>query len=380
MKKIYLDYNATTPVAPSVLALMQPFYSEFHGNPSSAHSHGRAPAEAIEDAREKLACSVGCNSEEIIFTGGGTEANNLALKGVFFNSTPTISGHLIISAVEHPAITEPANFLQKLGVDVTVVGCDGDGMVNPDEVESAIRSDTFLVSVMHSNNEIGTLQPISEISKICRERSILMHTDASQSVGKVPVDVESLGVDMLTIASHKFYGPKGVGALYVRSGVALQPLLHGAAHERGMRAGTENTPGIVGIAAAAKLAVQAVDESLVRLNELRNQLENALRANVEDLVVHGENAERLPNTSSVSFPGVAGHEVLQRIPELSASTGSACHSSGGISSTLGAMGVPPEVQRGTIRLSLGWHTSQEEVERASSLLVDAWENLHQLTG
>lgn len=380
MKKIYLDYNATTPVAPSVLELMTPFFAQHHGNPSSAHTHGRACAEVIDDSRGKLSTVIDCNADEIIFTGGGTEANNLALKGVFLKSPPSVTGHLIISAIEHPAITAPAKYLESLGVDLTVVDCDKNGVVQPESVAAAIRSDTALVSIMHSNNEIGTIQPIGEIARICRAKNILVHTDASQSVGKVPVNVDSLGVDMLTIAGHKFYGPKGVGALYLRSGVVLQQLLHGAGHERGMRAGTENTPGVVGLAAAARLAAQAVDESHARLSEMRNQLENALRANVEDLVIHGEDAERLPNTSSVSFPGVTGIEILNRCPEISASTGSACHSHGGVSSTLEAMNLPHDVQCGTIRLSLGWQTTQEEIERVSSLLVDAWEQLHQPTG
>ena len=269
MKKIYLDYNATTPVAPSVLDLMTPFFSIHSGNPSSAHSHGRAAAEAIEDARGKLAGAIGCECEELVFTGGGTEANNLALKGIFLKSPASLERHLVISAIEHPAISEPAQFLRSLGIELTIIGCDKNGVVDPDDVRAALRDDTSMVSIMHSNNETGALQPIEEIARICRERGVLLHTDASQSVGKVPVNVQNLGVDMLTIAGHKFYGPKGVGALFVRSDIALQPLLHGAAHERGMRAGTENTPGIVGIAAAAKLAIQAVDDSHERLSEMR---------------------------------------------------------------------------------------------------------------
>ncbi len=377
MKKIYLDYNATTPVAPSVLEAMQPFYMEHYGNPSSSHTLGRAAAEAIEDARGKVAGMIGCHPEEIIFTGGGTESNNLAIKGTMFQTAGNLGGHMIISAIEHPAVSEPARFLERLGFDLTVIPCDSKGVVAPDDVDRAIRSDSMLVSIMHSNNEVGSIQPISEIAKICQEKNVKLHTDASQSCGKVATDVEALGVDMLTIAGHKFYGPKGIGALYVRGGTPLEPFMHGAAHERGLRPGTENTPSIVGLGMAAKLAGQAIDDSYAKMSEMRDQLLGLLRENIDGLVVNAEAAERLPNTLSVSLPGVLGTEVLARIPELSASTGSACHSSCNESSVLGSMGVAPETIQGTLRLSVGWHTNQDEIERAANLIVDAWENLFQ---
>ena len=377
MKKIYLDYNATTPVAPSVLEAMQPYYSEHFGNPSSSHVLGRAAAEAIEDARGKVAGMIGCGPEEIYFTAGGTEANNLAIKGTMFQSGTSLGGHLIISSIEHPATTAPARFLERLGFDLTIVDCDSNGIVDPASVEKAIRPETLLVSIMHSNNEVGTLQPIKEISAICQKHKIKMHTDASQSCGKVPVNVDSLGVDMLTIAAHKFYGPKGIGALFIRNGTLLEPFMHGAGHEKGIRAGTENTPSIVGLGAAAKLAAGAVDQTMEKLTEMREDLLAKLRAEIAGLVLNGESAERLPNTLSVSFPGVSGLDILARVPELSASTGAACHSDSDDSSTLQAMGIADDVIRGTIRLSVGWYTNQEEIERASSLLVDAWENLHQ---
>ncbi len=377
MKKIYLDYNATTQVAPSVFDAMKPFFSEHYGNPSSAHAFGRAAAEAIEDARSKVELMLGCDASEVIFTASGTESNNLAIKGTMFQSGPNLGGHMIISAIEHPAVTMPAKFLERFGFDLTIVDCDSNGVVDPQAVEAALRPETKLVSIMHSNNEIGTLQPIREIAAICRPRNVLVHTDASQSCGKVPLDVSALDVDMLTIAGHKFYAPKGVGALYVRKGVVLEPFLHGAAHERGMRAGTENAAGIVGLGVAAKMAAGAVDQSQLKLGELRDKLLDNLRSQVDGLVVHGESVDRLPNTLSVSFPGVAGHDILSRAPEICASTGSACHSDSSDSSTLKAMGVATDVIRGTMRLSIGWHTNQEEIERASSLLIDAWENLHQ---
>ena len=377
MKKIYLDYNATTPVAPSVLDAMQPFFLEHYGNPSSGHSFGRAAAEAIEDARGKVASMIGCNSDEIVFTAGGTESNNLAIKGTMFKTAGNLGGHMIISSIEHYAVTEPAKFLERLGFDLTIVPCDSNGVVEPDEIKKAIRPDTMLVSIMHSNNEIGTIQPISEIADICQESGVKFHTDASQSCGKVPVQVDALGVDMLTIAGHKFYGPKGIGALYVRNGTVLEPFLHGAAHERGLRAGTENTASIVGLGVASKMVSHAIDDSYSKMSEMRDSLIERLRKHVDGLVVNGEAAERLPNTLSVSFPGVSGLDMLARIPEVSASTGPACHSKSESSGTLNAMGASLDVMRGTLRLSVGWYTNQDEIEKASSLLIDAWENLHQ---
>lgn len=377
MKKIYLDYNATTPVAPSVVDAMQPFFAEHYGNASSSHSFGRACAEAIEDARGKIGLMLGCDTGEIVFTSGGTESNNLAIKGVMFQQGSNVGGHLIISSIEHPAVTAPARFLERVGFDLTIVDCNEHGVVEPAAIQEAIRPDTKLVSIMHSNNEIGTIQPISEISAICRQHKVLLHTDASQSCGKVALDVEALGVDMLTIAGHKFYGPKGVGALYIRTGLSLEPFMHGAGHERGLRAGTENTGSIVGLGVAAKMAAGALNESYQKMSEMRDELISRLRETVDGLIVHGEAAERLPNTLSVSFPGVSGNDILARIPELCASTGSACHSDSGDASTLQAMGVNPESIRGTIRLTVGWHTNMEEIERASNLLIDAWENLHQ---
>ncbi len=379
MRKIYLDYNATTPVAPSVLELMLPYFSEHFGNASSSHVEGRAAAEAIEDARARTAGMIGCNPEEIVFTAGGTEASNLAIKGAMFAPGQLPGGHMVISAIEHAATTMPARFLERLGYALTIVGCDENGVVDPETVRAAIRDDTVLVSIMHANNEIGTIQPIREIAEICRQKDVLFHTDASQSCGKVPVQVDALGVDLLTMAGHKFYGPKGVGALFVRQGVSLEPFMHGATHERGLRAGTENTPGIVGLGAAARMVDHALDESYQKMRELRDRLSDGLRNEIDALVVHGEAADRLPNTLSVSFPGVSGVELLRRIPEICASTGAACHSDTHNSSTLGAMGVAVETVRGTVRLSVGWHTNQEEIERASNLLVDAWENLHQPT-
>ncbi len=375
MRHIYLDYNATTPVAPSVKEAMLPFLGEYYGNPSSDHAQGRACQEAIEDARGEVAELLGCDREEVVFTSGGTEANNLALKGVLLRRDVSPRGHLVISALEHPAIVEPAKFLKRMGFGLTIVGCDPQGVVDPDVVAAAIRDDTVLVSIMHANNEIGTVQPIRKIARICREHHILIHTDAAQSVGKIRTNVDELDVDLLSFSAHKFYGPKGIGALYVRQGTAVEPLLHGAGHESGMRAGTENVPYIVGLGKAASLVRQSLDKSVVRLMSLRDRLHDALTEAIGvRLSVNGLDAERLPNTLSLNLPDVMARDVLSRIPELCASTGAACHSGvTNVSATLAAIGVPSEVARGTVRLSVGWSTSEEEIDRAVNLLAGAWE-------
>ncbi len=356
---------------------MHPFLVEHHGNPSSGHALGRACQEAVEDARSKLAHLLGADSEEIVFTSGGTESNNLALKGIFMGPGTIGHGHLVISGFEHPAIVQPANYLERLGYDVTIVECDRSGLVDPDRVEVALRPDTRLVSIMHANNEIGTVQPIRRISDICRAHDVLMHTDAAQSVGKIRTAVDELGVDLLTVAGHKIYAPKGVGALYVRRGITLEPVNHGAGHESGLRAGTENVPYIVALGRAALLAYKGMDEAGDRLAVLRDRLLDQLRDAIGDrLVLHGAGSERLPNTMSVNFPDVSGDSLLSRIPELCASTGAACHSgTTSISSTLAAIGLTPLEASGTIRLSVGWYTSEEEIDRAASLLIAAWEDL-----
>ena len=377
MRQLYLDYNATTPIAPSVQEAMLPLLVEHFGNPSSNHAKGRAAAEAVEDARGHLAVLLGCDPDEIVFTSGGTESNNLALQGVLFRQAPAAGGHLIISAIEHPSVAAPARFLERLGYDVTIVGVTGQGVVQPAAVRAAIRPDTRLVSVMHANNEVGTIQPLRQIAAICHEHEIPLHTDASQSVGKIGTLVDELEVDLLTVAGHKMYAPKGVGALYVRRGVEIEPTQHGAGHEAGLRAGTENVASIAGLGRAASLAAKSLDQARERLTLLRDRLWQQLVAEIGSrLVLHAALVERLPNTLSVAFPGVSGQELLARIPELCASTGSACHSTGSsISPTLAAMGVTDEVARGTVRLSVGWQTTDDEVDRAASLLLGAWEAL-----
>jgi len=375
VRQLYFDYNATTPIAPSVQQALLPFLSDHFGNPSSSHVLGRAAHEALEDARGHLANFLGCDPDEIVFTGGGSESNNLALKGVAFRRGRAAGGHLIISAVEHPSVIEPARFLERLGYDVTVVPVTAQGVVQPAAIRQALRPETLLVSVMLANNETGAIQPLSQIAEICRAENVPLHTDAAQAAGKIRTQVDELGVDLLTLAGHKMYAPKGVGALYVRQGIALEPVLHGAGHEAGLRAGTENVAFIAALGAAASLAGKSLDVSQERLQNLRDRLVELLREGAgEPLVVHSEATPRLPNTLSISFPRAAGHEILARIPELCASTRSACHrETQAISPTLAAMRVTSEVARGTIRLSLGWYTTEDEVERAASLLLGAWE-------
>jgi cysteine desulfurase len=375
MKMIYLDYNATTPVAPSAIEAMLPFLSEHYGNPSSSHALGRACQEAIEDARGKVAALIGADPDEVFFTSGGTESNNLAIQGVMMLNAPPLDGHLIVSAIEHPAVAEPAKHLQRMGFEVTVVRCNGQGVVEPQEIEAAMRPDTRLVSIMHANNETGVIQPLGEISEVCRDHEVLFHTDAAQTIGKIPSYVDELGVDLLTLAGHKLYAPKGVGALYVRRGVKLEPLLRGAGHERGLRPGTENVPYLVGLGHVAMLALKSLDASRQKMAALRDRLYDHLAGAIgSGLRVNGAEAPRLPNTLSVSFPEVAGADLLARIPELCASTGSACHSGHhGMSPTLNAMGLSIAQARGTVRLSVGWYTSEDEIQRAADLLIGAWE-------
>ena len=377
MKTIYLDYNATTPIAPGAVRAMLPFLSEHYGNPSSNHALGRACQEAIEDARCQVALLIGADPDEVFFTSGGTESNNLAIQGAMLLNAPPMDGHLVVSAIEHPAVAEPARHLQRMGFDVTVVPCDGQGRVPPEEVLAAIRTDTRLVSVMHANNETGVIQPLSEIAQICQDHEVPFHSDAAQTIGKILTDVDELGVDMLTLAGHKLYAPKGVGALYIRRGVRIEPLLRGAGHESGLRPGTENVPYLVGLGHVAALASNQLDEAMRQMTRLRDQLQELLAAAIgSSLQINGAEAPRLPNTLSVRFPEVAGADLLARVPELCASTGSACHSGQvSMSPTLRAMGLTVAQARGTVRLSVGWYTTDDEIQRAANLLIDAWEAL-----
>jgi cysteine desulfurase len=377
---IYLDYNATTPLDPQVLEAMLPFLEREYGNPSSSHALGRRAHRAVERARTQVAKLIGARPDEIVFTGCGSESNNLAIKGVVLaallaGDSHLKEPHLVTSAVEHPAVLEPCRFLERAGCRVTVVPVDRCGLVDPDAVARALDAHpgARLVSIMHANNEVGTIEPIAEIAAICKEHGVLLHTDAAQSVGKMRVRVKELGVDLLTIAGHKLYAPKGIGALYVRRGVKLEPVIHGAAHEGGRRAGTENVPYIVGFGAACARAGGKLERHSGTLRALRDRLEQRLREGLgEALVLNGHRERRLPNTLNVNFPGRSGQEVLDAAPEVAASTGSACHSGQvTLSPVLAAMGVPPEVGRGAVRLSVGRFTTEEETDRAASALLRA---------
>jgi cysteine desulfurase len=366
---IYLDYNASTPIAPEVREAMLPYLGEHYGNPSSTHWAGAPAAEAVSGARGRLAALLGCSPAEVVFTSGGTEANNTALIGVV-EASGRERPHVVTSAVEHPAIVEPCRYLERHGADVTYLPVDGTGLVDPSDVARAIRPETVLVSVMHANNEVGTVEPIAEISRITREAGVLLHTDAAQSVGKIPTRVDELGVDLLSLAAHKFYGPKGVGALYVRAGTPLEPLMQGAGHESGRRAGTESVLLDVGLGAAAQLAGALAWTSGVR--ELRDWLWLQLSDHYgEGVVLNGHPTRRLPNTLNVSFVGRDGREILAAMPEVAASTGSACHSGGTEPSpVLAAMGVPRATGAGAVRFSLGRATTRGDLERLLDLLED----------
>ena len=366
-QRIYLDFNATTPIAPEVAAAMSRALTDSFGNPSSEHWAGRPARQAVENARRQVAELLHCTPDEVVFTSGGSESNNHALKGAFFAQDGPGS-HIIATQVEHPAVLNPCRFLEQLGASLTYLPVDRFGRVDPDAVRRALTSRTVLISVMHANNEVGTLQPISEIASIAREHGILFHTDAAQSVGKIPTTVDELGVDLLSVAGHKLYAPKGVGALYVRKDVRLEPLIHGAGHESGRRAGTENVLLDVALGAACELAQSWLGmESICQLRDLFWELLQAKFG--EHVVLNGHPTERLPNTLSVSFVAQLGSAVLSRLEGVAASTGSACHSgSVQLSPVLKAMNVPPEVGMGAVRFSLGRTTTREEIAEVVSRL------------
>ncbi len=375
MRSIYLDYNATTPIAPAAQESMLPFLAEHFGSPAANYPVGRACHEALQDARAKVARMIGAATDEIVFTSGGTESNNLALCGMAFQRGLG-HGHLIISALEHLSVLHTARFLERLGGDLTVVPCDASGIVNPADVLNALRPNTVLVSVVHANHEIGAVQPIREIAEICRRREIPFHTDASQCLGKLPVNVVELGVDMLTISGHKMYAPKGVGALFVRRECAIEPILHGEGQERGLRAGMENVAAIVGLGAAATVVKQNIEEAAGRLEMLRDRLWERLVAGVRPAPTrNGLPRRTLPNTLSVNFPGVNSADLLARCPEVLASTDAVLHGSAPRTGALQAIALPAEIAAGAVRFSVGWYTSEEEIDRAADALLNSWDSL-----
>jgi cysteine desulfurase len=369
-QKIYLDFNASTPIAPEVAEAMRPFLSQHFGNPSSQHWAGIPAKEAVERARQQVAELLQCSPDEIVFTSGGSESNNHAIKGVFF-ALKEKGTHIVTTQIEHPAVINPCRFLETLGAEITFVPVDRHGRVDPQDIQRAITPKTILITVMHANNEVGTIQPIEEISKIARERGIVFHTDAAQSVGKIVTKVDDLRVDLLSIAGHKVYAPKGIGALYIRKGTPIEPLIHGAGHESGRRAGTENVLLMVGLGKACEIAKRYIGDD--RICTMRDRFWKLLQDKFgEKVVLNGHPVHRLPNTLNVSFVGKAGGEILSRLDGVAASTGAACHSgSVELSPVLKALGISPEVGMGAIRFSLGRTTTVQELERAVDLLKNS---------
>jgi cysteine desulfurase len=370
MDRIYFDYNATTPLASEVASVMRPYLDGEFGNPSSHHWAGERVRDAVERARQQVAGLLRCAPSEVVFTSGGTEANNTALVGTFFRRPVNSRPHFIVSSVEHPSIAATCGFLQRCGAVVTRLPVDRFGVVDPDDVRRAITPDTELVSVMHANNEVGTIQPVQSIAAIARAHGVLVHTDAAQSIGKVPVSVEELGVDLLSVAGHKTYASQGVGALVVRNGVLLEPWQHGAGHEGGRRAGTENVAAIAGLGKACEIAETWMRDTTIR--QLRDYFWQSLSDRLgERVILNGHPQERLPNTLHVSFVGSDGEELLSRMPRLAASTGSACHAGNRqISPVLNAMGLPEQHSRGAIRFSLGRSSTRTEVDSVVDDLVN----------
>jgi cysteine desulfurase len=370
---IYLDYNATTPLLPEVVDTMLPYLREHFGNPSSRHLYGKRARDAIERARSDVAALINSHADEIIFTSGGTEANNLAIRGT---TARTTRRRVVTSIVEHPATARPVSWLERQGWDIVRIGVDAGGRSRVPELDAAITSVTALVTIMHSNNETGVFQPIQEAVRFARRAGACVHTDAAQSVGKVPIDVRAMDLDLLSIAGHKLYGPKGVGALFVRRGTDLEPLALGAGHERGLRPGTENVASIVGLGAACALARCDLDAQGTRVSTLRDRLWERLAQAIPQLALNGHVENRLPNTLNVRFPQVSGEALLAATPQIAASTGSACHDGDeSASAVLLAMGIPARAALGSIRLTLGRATTESAVDRAATALARAWRAL-----
>lgn len=369
-KRIYLDYNATTPLHPEVLEAMLPFLKEVHGNPSSIHGFGQEARKGLDEAREKVAKLIGVSPGEIVFTSGGTEADNLAIQGVAF-SLRHKGRHIITSSVEHHAVLRTCRYLEHEGFRVTYLPVDGLGQIDPDDVKHALTPETILITLMHSNNEVGTIEPIEEVGKIAASHGILFHTDAVQSIGKVAVDARAISVDLLSMSGHKLYGPKGVGALYVRDGVKLSPLLYGGHHEGNRRAGTENLPGIVAFGKAAELALSSLGLRHEAMRTLRDYFWDRIREEIPRVHLHGHPDRRLPNTLHVSFESVSAESLLIQLDlsGIAASAGSACTSGAmEVSHVLTAMGVPRSIAQGGVRFSLGPETTREEIDHTVSVL------------
>ena len=378
MDGIYLDYNATTPIDPAVAEAMLPYVHGLFGNPSSGHAFGLAAREGVEHARRQVATMLGCSVDDLIFTSGGTEANNHAIKGIA-GACRQRGNHIITSAVEHPAVTEVCRYLEGQGIRTTYLPVDEYGMVDPRQVEDAITPETVLVTIMHANNEVGSIQPIAEIAEIAHRHGLLVHSDCAQSVGKIPVEVDDLGVDLLSVAGHKLYAPKGIGALYIRPGVQLEKFMHGANHEANRRAGTENIILMAGLGKACELIERNLAEYTGHMAAMRDRLESGLLASGYDVKVNGHSTERLPNTSSIGFRGLEADRILANLPTVAASAGAACHSDQvELSHVLKAMRVPTEYAMGTLRLTAGRYTTEAEIDQAITEITNVVASLSQV--
>jgi len=378
MRRVYLDNNATTPLLPEVFEAMRPYFAERFGNASSIHHHGRETRAAVERARESVAALLGCRAPEVVFTSGGTEADNLAISGLIHGGD-----HVISSTIEHHAVLNSCKRLEAMGCEVTYVPVDSRGLVDPDDVRNALRPHTKLITIMMANNETGVLQPVEEIGKIAAEADVYFHTDAVQAAGKVPIDVNRIGCDLLSISGHKLHAPQGVGALYVRKGTILQPMLYGGSHERSRRAGTENVPGIIGLGKAAELAREGLQRGdLDRMSAQRDYIEKKIVSEIEATGVNGAGAPRVPNTTNIHFDYIEGEALVIALDlkGLAVSTGAAC-SSGAIepSHVLTAMGLPPEIARASLRFSLGKQNTHEDVEFAIDLVPQTVSRLRELS-
>lgn len=381
MKKIYLDYAATTPTAPQVIEAMLPYFKDSFGNPSSLHSFGQEARRAVEEAREKVASFIGAKPEEITFTSGGTESNNFALKGVAY-ALKNRGNHIITSSIEHHSITEPCKFLEKEGFKVTYLPVDKFGLVDPHQVKKAITDKTILISIMHANNEIGTIQPIAEIAKIAKEYNIYFHTDSVQTFGHLPINVEELDVDMLSISAHKLYGPKGVGAIYIRKGTKIYSFMHGGDQEKGRRASTHNVPGIVGLAKAVELAEKEMLSEKERLTVLRDKLIKGILNKIDHTRLNGHPTQRLPNNVNISVEYIEGESMILNLDMegIACSTGSACTSSSLESShVLLSIGLPPEVAHGSLRFTLGRYTKEEDIDYVLEVLPRVVDKLRSMS-
>lgn len=376
-----MDHASTTPMAPEVIEAMAAAFVEIFGNASSLHQPGLSARAALEEARERVAGFIGAEAGEVYFTSGGTESDNLAIRGAALANRDR-GRHIITTTIEHPAVLEPCKALEKEGFEVTYLPVTREGLVEVEALEAAIREDTILISIMHANNEIGTIQPIAEAGEIARSRGIVFHTDAVQTVGKIPAKVDDLGVDLLSISSHKLHGPKGVGALYIRKKTPIEPIIFGGGHERGMRSGTENVPGIIGLAAASELAGRNLEEEMVRISGMRDRLADYVLERVEDTWVNGSRTKRLPNNLNLGFSFIEGEALLLRLDAkgIAVSTGSACSSKKTVAShVLTAIGLRPQEAHGSLRVTLGRENTDEEVDRVGEAIVEVAESLRAMS-